>query len=124
RYGAKGHVSGAFKEPGRTRTFWAVRPPALSLSGNWDLKSAMLASRREIGHPDYQLRKPDVEYFEEDRSAPALEEIVVLTRSKMLSCTALVSLIRKLQLTHIAWDSATVLPYPLHEASLLEKIVG
>src|SRR5439155_16226751 len=42
RYGAKGHVSGAFKEPGRTRTFWVVRPPALSLSGNWDLKSAML----------------------------------------------------------------------------------
>lgn len=124
RSGVKGNVCGAFREPGRTRTFWAVRPPALSMSGNWNLKSAMLASRRNIGHPDHQLRKSDAEYFGEDRVAPSLEEIVVLSHSKMLSCSALVSLIRKLQLAHVTWDSATILPYPLHEASLLEKIVG
>jgi hypothetical protein len=82
----------------------------------------MLASRREVGHPSYQLRKPNIGYFDHDRIAPALEEIVVLTRSKLLSCNALVSLVRKLQLTHVTWDRATVLPYPLHEASFIPSV--
>lgn len=121
RSGAKGHVSGTFKEPGRTRTYWAVRPPALSLSGNWDLKSVMLASRRAVSHPDHQLRKPDAEYLNQDRVAPVLEEVVVVARSQSFEFNALATLIRKLQLAHVSWSSATVLPYPLHEASRLEN---
>lgn len=121
RSGAKGHVSGTFREPGRTRTYWAVRPPALSLSGNWDLKAVMLASRRAVRHPDYQLRKPDSEYLNYDRMAPALEEVVVVARSKSFDFNALAMLMRKLQLAHVSWSSATVLPYPLHEASRLEN---
>lgn len=121
RYGAKGHVSGTFREPGRMRSYWAVRPPALSLSGNWNLKAVMLASRRAVSHPDHQLRKPDSEYLNHDRMAPVLEEIVVVARSKSFEFNALATLVRKLQLAHVSWSSATVLPYPLHEASRLEN---
>jgi hypothetical protein len=121
RSGAKGHVSGTFREPGRTRTYWAVRPPALSLSGNWDLKAVMLASRRAVSHPDHQLRKSDEEYLNHDRMAPILEEVVVVARSRSFDFNALATLIRKLQLAHVSWSSATVLPYPLHEASRLEN---
>ena len=121
RFGARGPVSGAFREVGRTRTYWAVRPPALSLSGNWDLKSVMLASRRGVGHPDYQLRKPDAEYLDHDRIAPILEEVVVVTRSRSFDFNALVAFVRKLQHTHVTWPSATVLPYPLHEARSLDN---
>jgi hypothetical protein len=121
RSGAKGHVSGTFREPGRTRTYWAVRPPALSLSGNWDLKAVMLASRRAVSHPDHQLRKSDEEYLNHDRMAPILEEVVVVARSRSFEFNALATLIRKLQLAHVSWSSATVLPYPLHEASRLEN---
>ena len=81
----------------------------------------MLASRRAVRHPDHQLRKPDAEYLNYDRMAPALEEVVVVTRSKSFDFNALATLIRKLQLAHVSWSGATVLPYPLHEAKRLEK---
>lgn len=119
RYGARGNVSGTFKEPGRARTYWAVRTPALSLSGNWDLKAAMLASRREVSHAAHPLKKSDAEYLHHDRVAPALEEVIVIARSQALDADALAGLVRKLQLTHVSWSSATVLPYPLHEARSL-----
>lgn len=114
----KHHVYGTFREPGRTRTYWSVRKPPLAMDANLDLRSAMQWTRRDIvsaSPAERFIRRR----FRDDRLAPVLEEVVVVTHSKIFDPDTLAILARKLQFAHVSWQSATILPYPLHEASRL-----
>ncbi len=78
----------------------------------------MLASRHGVGH-SHTLRRPDDFYLSGDRAAPALEEVVVVVRSAAFEADDLAQFTRALRYAHVTWGDATVLPYPLHEASRL-----
>ncbi len=121
RVGAKNFTVGTFQEPGRTRTYWAVRQPPLSMDLNPKWKHAMRSPRRPMSPDASDFSEVDPDLIGADRLAPVLEELVIMVRSTQMDFDTLAGLVRKLRPAHVSWSGETVLPYPLHEASRLER---
>lgn len=121
RVDAKNFTVGTFQEPGRTRTYWAVRRPPLSMELNPKWKPAMRSPRRPMSSDASDFSEVDSDLIGADRLAPVLEELVIMVRSVQMDFDLLAGLMRKLRPAHVSWSGETVLPYPLHEASRLER---
>jgi RNaseH domain of pPIWI_RE len=121
RVNAKNFTVGTFQEPGRTRTYWAVRQPPLSMDLNPKWKHAMRSPRRPMSPDARDFSEVDPDLIGADRLAPVLEELVIMVRSAQMDFDMLAGFVRKLRPAHVSWSGETVLPYPLHEASRLER---
>lgn len=104
----QGTTTGIFREPDATRTWWISRglPTPLQLSA----RMANKKSRHDQGAGKYKHRR-----------FPSLTEVTVVVKGEHEDVWELVTLSRAMMQCHIATDEKTILPFPLHEGSLLSK---
>lgn len=102
----QGTTAGIFQEPNANRTYWISRglPTPLQISA----RLANKKSRHDQGAGQYKHRR-----------FPSLSEVTIVVKNDLEDILTLVTLTRSLMQCHIATDEKTILPFPLHEGSLL-----
>ncbi|MFJ3048428.1 RNaseH domain-containing protein [Herbaspirillum chlorophenolicum] len=109
-----GIATGIFAEANSKRTFWLCRGLPIPLQKSGAIRTANQQSR---------FAEDDVRANLKARRFPSLSEICVVVLGKDEDARNVAGLTRKAMELHTSTDDATILPFPLHEASLLGESI-
>jgi hypothetical protein len=116
RHVAQGNTAGIFPEPNTSRTFWVARPMALAMQMDRKLHRANKAGRLASMGADVKLSMAD-------RRLPSLTEMYCAVAAFDRPPLTAAVFTRWCLGTHVTTRDETRLPFPLHEAQLLEDHV-
>lgn len=103
----QGVAKGFFQEQGAENVFWLNRglTDALQQGHSW----ANTVSRHEEAHSKKFAH----------RRFPSLSEVAVILKGEGMAADQLAGITRKAMQLHLATDEETLLPFPLHELSVI-----